>query len=196
MLPGQLPQEITAKAEGVFAAHHVQSVLVLPVVGIPELGNVGGATNIPQFRYANNWQYQDTLNVVRGKHTFRFGGDFLRQLARQHPPFNERGSFGYASSVNNLANPLGITASAFANFLDDFGGRTGSLNRQFCSSIYHPNLVRQSYFFPDSWNATGNLTLNLGVRYEVFGQPANTFTLAGFTTYDPITLRSPHRRHP
>jgi outer membrane receptor protein involved in Fe transport len=153
----------------------------------------GGATNIPQFRYANNWQYQDTLNVVRGKHTFRFGGDFLRQLARQHPPFNERGSFGYASSVNNLANPLGITASAFANFLDDFGGRTGSLNRQFGSSIYHPNLFRQSYFFQDSWKATGNLTLNLGVRYEVFGQPANTFTVAGFTNYDPVNFAAPHK---
>lgn len=153
----------------------------------------GGATNIPQFRYANNWQYQDTLNVVRGKHTFRFGGDFLRQLARQHPPFNERGSFSYASSVKNAANPLGIPASAFANFLDDFGGRTGSLNRQFGSSIYHPNLFRQSYFFQDSWKATGNLTLNLGVRYEIFGQPANTFTVAGFTNYDPVNFAAPHK---
>ncbi len=36
--------------------------------------------------------------MVRGKHTFRFGADFLRQLARQHPPFNERGSFVYAAS--------------------------------------------------------------------------------------------------
>ncbi len=98
----------------------------------------GGATNIPQFRYANNWQYQDTMSLVRGTHTFRFGVDYLRQLARQHPPFNERGSFVYAASAN------GVTA--FSNFLDDFGGNGGSLNRQFGSSIYHPNLFRQSYF--------------------------------------------------
>src|SRR5579859_1257049 len=33
----------------------------------------GGATNIPQFRFANNWQYQDTQTFVTGKHTFRYG---------------------------------------------------------------------------------------------------------------------------
>src|SRR5258706_238770 len=129
------------------------------------ISSLGGATNIPQFRYANNWQYQDTMSLVRGTHTFRFGVDFLRQLARQHPPFNERGSFVYAASAN------GVTA--FSNFLDDFGGNGGSLNRQFGSSIYHPNLFRQSYFFQDFLETTQNLTLYLRLRYQNFGTPVN-----------------------
>ncbi|MHB8501974.1 MAG: outer membrane beta-barrel protein [Candidatus Acidiferrales bacterium] len=143
----------------------------------------GGATNIPQFRYANNWQYQDTATWVHSTHTFRFGVDYLRQLARQHPPFNERGSFSYAPSS-------GVTA--FSDFLDDFGGNGGSLNRQFGSSIYHPNLLRQSYFFQDSWKTTQNLTLNLGLRYENFGTPVNTFRVAAFTNYDPVNFAAPH----
>jgi len=148
----------------------------------------GGATNIPQFRFANNWQYQDTMSLIRGRHTFRFGLDYLRQLARQHPPFNERGSFLYAASSG------GVTA--FSNFLDDFGGNGGSLNRQFGSSIYHPNLFRQSYFFQDSWKATQNLTLNLGLRYENFGMPVNTFTVAAFTNYDAVNFAAPHKVSP
>ncbi|HKW56163.1 MAG TPA: carboxypeptidase regulatory-like domain-containing protein [Candidatus Acidoferrum sp.] len=144
----------------------------------------GGRTNIPQFRFANNWQYQDTMSYVRGTHTFRFGGDFLRQLARQHPPFNERGSFAYAASAGGV--------SAFSDFLDDFGGNGGSLNRQFGSPIYHPNLFRQSYFFEDSWKTTQNLTLNLGLRYENFGTPVNTFSVAAFTNYDPVNFAAPH----
>jgi hypothetical protein len=147
----------------------------------------GIATNIPQFRYANNWQYQDTMSLVRGKHTFRFGADFLLQLARQHPPFNERGSFVYAASPG-----AGIT-HAFSNFLDDFGGTSGTLNRQFGTSIYYPNLFRQSYFFQDSWKATSNLTLNLGLRYEYYGAPENTFTVAAFTNYDPVNFAAPHK---
>lgn len=143
----------------------------------------GGATNIPQFRFANNWQYQDTMSLVRGRHTFRFGLDYLRQLARQHPPFNERGSFVYGPSTG---------VSAFSNFLDDFGGSGGSLNRQFGSSIYHPDLFRQSYFFQDSWKTTQNLTLNLGLRYENFGTPVNTFAVAAFTNYDPVNFAAPH----
>ncbi|HYL65151.1 MAG TPA: carboxypeptidase regulatory-like domain-containing protein [Candidatus Methylomirabilis sp.] len=150
---------------------------------ISGVAGFGGATNIPQFRFANNWQYEDTMSYVHGTHTFRFGGDFLRQLARQHPPFNERGSFTYAVST-------GVTG--FSNFLDDFGGGGGSLNRQFGSSIYHPNLFRQSYFFQDSWKTTQNLTLNLGLRYENFGTPVNTFSVAAFTNYDPVNFAAPH----
>ena len=156
----------------------------LAAYSIGEVTGFGGATNIPQFRIANNWQYQDTMSFVRGTHTFRFGFDFLRQLARQHPPFNERGSFSYV-----LSN--GVTG--FANFLDDFGGDGGSLNRQFGNPIYHPNLFRQAYFVEDSWKVTSDLTLNYGLRYENFGTPENTFTVAGFTNYDPVNFAAPHK---
>lgn len=151
---------------------------------ISQVAGFGGATNIPQFRFANNWQYQDTMSYVRGRHTFRYGVDFLRQLARQRPPFNERGSFTYAKSG---------AVTAFSNFLDDFGGSGGNLNRQFGSPIYHPNLFRQSYFFQDSWKTTQNLTLNLGLRYENFGTPVNTFAVAAFTNYDPVNFAAPHK---
>jgi hypothetical protein len=160
----------------------------LPNYAITGVTGFGVATNIPQFRFANNWQYQDTQTFVTGKHTLRFGVDFLRQLARQHPPFNERGSFAYQGSPGNV--------SAFANFLDDFGGTSGNLQRQFGSSIYHPNLFRQSYFFQDSWKTTSNLTLNLGLRYEYFGNPVNTFTVAAFTNYDPVNFAAPSKVNP
>lgn len=155
-----------------------------PAYTISGVTGFGGATNIPQFRFANNWQYQDAMSYVRGTHTFRFGIDYLRQLARQHPPFNERGSLLYFKSNG---------VQAFANFLDDFGGSGGSLNRQFGSPIYHPNLFRQSYFFQDSWKTTQNLTLNLGLRYENFGMPVNTFAVAAFTNYDPVNFAAPHK---
>jgi outer membrane receptor protein involved in Fe transport len=159
----------------------------LPAYTITGVTGMGGATNIPQFRFANNWQYQDTMSLVRGKHTFRFGADFLRQLARQHPPFNERGSFAYA------ANTIGGAVTAFANFLDDFGGKSGALNRQFGSSIYYPDLFRQAYFFQDSWKTTNSLTLNLGLRYEYYGSPENTFAVSAFTNYDPVNFAAPHK---
>lgn len=159
----------------------------LAAYSIAGIEGFGGATNIPQFRFANNWQYQDTMSIVHGSHTFRFGFDFLRQLARQHPPFNERGSFGYNSSSG---------VSAFSNFLDDFGGNGGSLNRQFGNSIYYPSLFRQAYFVEDSWKMTSSLTLNYGLRYENFGTPENAFTVAAFTNYDPTNFAAPHKVNP
>src|SRR5262249_16075996 len=113
----------------------------------------GIATNIPQFRFANNWQYQDTMSLVRGKHTFRFGADFLRQLARQHPPFNERGSFAYSNSTT-AAN-----VAAIANFVDDFAGRRGDLNCHLRSSSYHPNPFPHTYVLQAASEGTTNLQL-------------------------------------
>jgi len=151
-----------------------------PTIGLGNgLAGFGIATNIPQFRFANNWQYQDTMTIVRGTHTFRFGVDYLRQLARQHPPFVERGAFSY--------QPTGVI-TAFANFLDDFGGASGTVNNQFGVSIYHPNLFRQAYFFQDSWKTTSNLTLNLGLRYEYYGAPENIFKVSQFTNYDLVNF--------
>lgn len=158
------------------------------LVGQSDLfGQMGRATNMPQFRDANNWQYQDTMTVVHGTHTFRFGADFLRQLAKQHPPFNERGSLSFAASS-------GVTA--FSNFIDNYAGNGGAENRQFGVSIYYPNLLRQSYFAEDSWKIKPNLTFNYGLRYENFGTPVNYFKFAAFTGYDPTQALTPRKVNP
>ncbi len=150
---------------------------------ITGLTGFGVATNIPQFRFANNWQYQDTVSYTHGTHTMRFGADFLRQLAKQRPPFNERGAFTYRAST-------GVTA--LANFLDDFGGSGATLTRVFGNPVYYPNLFRQSYFFQDNWRVNSDLTLNLGLRYENFGQPANFFAIPAFTNYSATNFATPN----
>ena len=174
---GRIGFDFPATAKDAF---HLNLANYDPTIGLGNgLAGFGIATNIPQFRFANNWQYQDTMTLVRGTHTFRFGVDFLRQLARQHPPFIDRGAFSYQAST-------GVTT--FANFLDDFGGTGATVTNQFGVSIYHPNLFRQAYFFQDSWKTTSNLTLNLGLRYEYYGAPENIFKVSQFTNYDPVNF--------
>jgi hypothetical protein len=146
---------------------------LLPTVGFAVTANspstFGASATFPQGRVANNWQYQDVVTLVRGKHTFRMGADFLRQIAKQVAPANIRGSITYQPST-------GI--SSFANFLDGFSGNNssaGPVTLNYGTPAYRPNLFRQAYFFQDSWKAKENLTLNVGLRYENFGQPANFF---------------------
>lgn len=164
----------------------------LPNFAISGITGFGVATNIPQFRDANNWQFQDTISATYGRHTLRFGGDFLRQTAKQAPPFNQRGSFSYAASGTAAT---GIT-SALANFIDDFGGSNGQINRQFGNAVYLPDLFRQAYFFEDEFKATSALTLNLGLRYENFGQPANIFKIPAFTNYSATNFATPNKVNP
>ena len=155
------------------------------IVNVPNVSMPGIATNIPQFRYANNWLLQDTQSKIVGNHTFRYGGEFLWQLARQRPPFNERGSYTYRNSTNY---------TGFANFLDDFSGPSGSTNRVFGEPVYYPNLFRHSYFFQDTWRVSPALTMTLGLRYENFGQPANSaFDFPAFAGFDPANFLVPNK---
>ncbi|MBV8841652.1 MAG: TonB-dependent receptor [Bryobacterales bacterium] len=113
-----------------------------------------------------------------GRHAFRYGVEFLRQLVTQQRSANDLGSISFRD-----ANSLGY--SAFANFLDDYSGPSGGINRVFGAKILHPDQLRQTYFFQDNWKVTPSLALTLGLRYENFGQFANSLPYPAFTGFDP-----------
>jgi hypothetical protein len=146
------------------------------------VSNLGVSATFPQGRVANSFQYQDAMSKIVGRHSFRFGGAILRQLAVQVAPFNGRGQIAFAPSTSNAFT--GGTISALANFIDNFSGPEGGVaSILFGSGKYRPNLFTWSLFFQDNWKATQNLTLNAGLRYENFGQPANIFKFPAFTGF-------------
>jgi hypothetical protein len=161
----------------------------IAIAGINTLSTniYGTEAAYPQGRIFNNYMLQDTMSVIRGRHSFRFGLELMDQRARQAAPFNTRGRLSYGAS-SGAQNFTGL-----ANFLDDLGG-AGSATRTFGSPFYYPTLFRQGYFFQDRWRTTQSLTLSAGVRYEYFGAPMNvTFNpvFTGLFNVDPVTLDSP-----
>ena len=171
-----------------FASNASSLARTLPQIsfaGSGGLSTIGIATNLPQGRRAKNFLVQDTLTKVWNEHTFRGGFELLRQTARQRPPFNERGSFAFAT---------GGGFTGFANFIDNFSGANGTANINFGIPFYKPNLLRKSYFFQDTWKTTQHLTLTLGLRYEDFGQPANeAFKFPAFAGFDPSQFLVPNK---
>ena len=99
---------------------------------------IGASPGFPQGRTANNYVVQDTATKVFGDHTLRGGVDFLRQIATQSAPFIARGQTIYSAST-------GYTA--LANYVDDFGGTSGTATRDFGSALYFPSLYRTAAFF-------------------------------------------------
>jgi hypothetical protein len=154
------------------------AALAMPKIVIPNVSSPGFGTN-GQFHHGNNFLLQETqTKLVRG-HALRYGVEFLRQTIEQGVPLNTAGTLNFAA-----ANSIGY--SAFANFLDDFSGPSVSNNsRIFGASVFHPNQVHQSYFFQDEWKATPALALTMGLRYDNFGQPANSLKYPAFSGFDP-----------
>ncbi|MFN2453228.1 MAG: carboxypeptidase regulatory-like domain-containing protein [Pyrinomonadaceae bacterium] len=157
----------------------------LPAFNVASISSLGIDATFPQGRNANNYVVQDTATKVFGNHSFRGGIDYLHQITTDVPPQNTRGSLNF-----NASN--GFTA--LGNFVDNFGGSSGSANRTFGNATNTPGLNRTALFFQDRYKASEALTLTLGVRYERFGTPFNairTIAFTGLFNVNPATLTGP-----
>lgn len=152
------------------------------------LTGLGVPIGIPQGRIQNNYTIQNTISWVRGSHTFRGGVDLVKQRGRDLAPYRDRPQYAYGNSTG---------FSAFANFLDDFGGANGAAILDFGSPANYPEVFRQGYFFQDRWRVNRDLTLTLGVRYDYLGQPINALrytSFSGLFNVNPQTLDGPYRQ--
>jgi hypothetical protein len=174
--------------ENAISSNSVPEAQTLPFISLA-YGTVsapGLNYGIPNFQFANKWLFQETQTKVAGRHTFRYGFEFVRQLTKRRPPFNERGVFYYQNS-------LVPSYSAFANYLDDFSGPAGTAQKNFGDAVFYPNQFRQSYFFQDTWKVKPSFTLTLGLRYENFGMAANVFKYPAFAGFDPDLFLVPNK---
>jgi len=150
---------------------------------------IGPDPTFPQGRIFNNYQFQDTISHTIGNHTFRAGFDVMVQRAKQFVPINTRGTFAF---TNNTAVDGGVDAfPAFGNFVDNFSGTQGTFaSKVFGENVDHPNVINQAYFVNDDWRVRPNLTLNLGLRYELYGVAQNAAPFPAFCGFDaPLLTR-------
>ena len=88
------------------------------------------ASQNAQFHYGDNFLFQETQTKLSGRHAFRYGAEFLRQVITQQRGANDLGSISFTNAVGY---------SAFANFLDDFSGANGSALKDFGATVFHPD---------------------------------------------------------
>jgi outer membrane receptor protein involved in Fe transport len=144
-------------------------------VAIGGVSGFGTPTGIPQGRFHNTFQYQDSVSWIKGNHSFKFGADMARILVRDAIPFNNRGTLAYGSSTG---------FSGLANFIDDFGGSSATAAAiTFGNPTIRPRFFFQNYFVQDTWKLRSNFTVTYGLRYENAGTPGNSVP---FAAVDPV----------
>jgi hypothetical protein len=168
---------------------------VTPDIQISGLTSLAVSSTYPQGRIANSFQYQDTLGWTHGKHSIRAGVEFLRQVSKQVAPFNSRGIVIYSTTSSNTNSGGAITG--LANFIDDFSGtNVNPVQLTFGSGLYRPNIFTWTLFAQDSYKVTNTLTLNYGLRYENFGQPANQFKYPAYVGLGTTDILSTEKVNP
>lgn len=150
----------------------------------------GTKTKGTQFNLTDH--FRTDLSLVRGNFNWKFGVDhrWMRTTGEPLPTggFDDAGVQGvFAFSPLQTANPAatGVTGDSFASFLlgtVDSASRTYNANASSAKFGYH------AWYGQTDWRVRPNLTINLGLRYEV--PLARSTDPTAFTSFDP-TLTDP-----
>lgn len=113
----------------------------------------------------NGIRATDIVSWSRGEHNFRFGGEYHHQEFSPGSHNDTAGNFTFSTGETAAGPSFGATTGeGFASFL------LGSVNNAFLA--YVPNQLRWNsnyfaFFGQDDWKVRKNLTVNLGLRWDV-----------------------------
>jgi hypothetical protein len=133
-----------------------------------------GPYRVPQ----NTYQLVDSLSMVNGNHTTKFGGTILRRNVQLFRPIAGKGYFflygnGDATQCGgSAADEGGTTRFEQADLLIGFACR---YDIGFQNGLVGTTNWENGVFAQDDWRVTDKLTLNLGLRYEYFTNPAEEY---------------------
>jgi outer membrane receptor protein involved in Fe transport len=135
--------------------------------GVPDLrfddGSMGFGSyaGYPQTFHENVYTYSDLVSISHGKHNLKVGVDFRRNL--ENSEFNvARPSYYFFDNLFFAADsPYTQTAGVDPGILSNTPAHLAS-------NFRHWRNLEMGAFFQDDWKVTRNLTLNLGIRYDLY----------------------------
>jgi hypothetical protein len=175
--------------------------------GIPQIGLGRYSTPtvndwLPTKEYSNVWDFIENLSLTKGNHSLKFGGEFrpiqfpFFQVPYPHGEMNfSRNETAFSSNTTDVGGKNGTlsgdTGDELASFL------LGSINNGQISTTNFISSIKQAYAFyiQDDWKVTPKLTVNLGVRYELFSPIGEKFGRQSNFDYDTLTLQIPKGRN-
>lgn len=132
-----------------------------PIRGLSQIQMGNDVTNIGNLEtgtrnYNDVFQVNERLTWLRGRHMVKFGGSWNYYRSKSLYPGNN-GANGFISYTN-----FNFTGAAFADFLLDQVSRKGRGSE---SDAWTHLQHRVAVYAADDFKITGNLTLNIGMRW-------------------------------
>jgi Carboxypeptidase regulatory-like domain/TonB dependent receptor len=117
-----------------------------------------GAPSLITFQPDNTYTASDGFSKVMGRHTLKFGGEFRYLQVNERNLASQDGAFVFDGTV---------TGVDFADYLIGAPTGAGGGYTQAALQLLDSRTRYGGAYVQDSWKATPDLTLNLGLRWEV-----------------------------
>ena len=152
------------------------------------MNGIGGSTNYPLRNADNLFSLINNWTKILPKHTLKFGVELVRIRADRFQPegldFGPRGLFQFTSSTSALNGGPAVNdefGGAFASFLL---GTPDESSRTYMTITPTNRQTQFAGFVQDAWQVSSKLTLNLGLRYDLYTAMQPRYP-GGASNYDP-----------
>jgi len=150
---------------------------------------IGFETSLPWDREESTWTVSTTATKIWGGHTLKVGGDLrsnrhmLDQVNHPRGAFQFRGAQTALSTDSTAQNGY---ANALASFLLDVPNQ---VERGLVSDTIHRGGTHKAVYtyVHDKWQVRPDITLDLGLRHELYLPLVGFTPVGGQATYDPET---------
>jgi outer membrane receptor protein involved in Fe transport len=131
----------------------------------------GSYSGYPQFFKEHDYSYGDMVSISHGRHSIKVGVDFKRNI--------ENSEFNVARPSYEMFDPTYFAADAPAG--QAAGVDPGFVNNtpaQLATNVRHWRNLEFGTYVQDDWKVSKRLTLNLGLRYDIFTRHVEENNLA------------------
>jgi hypothetical protein len=163
----------------------------LPSTNIDRYSGFGASDWLPSKEYNNVWDFIQNVAIQKNTHSIKFGGEFrpikfpFFQFPSPHGNWTfNRTETSFPNGTDALSN---LTGDGYASFLI---GRV-SQGQMSTTNFISSQKEAWAFYAQDDWKVNSRLTINYGVRYELFSPIGEKFGRQANFDFDKMTLFIP-----